>query len=80
MDHESRQVLRALSKLRTSDQELLRLAVWEELSMSEVAEVLGISEAAAKKRSARARTALARTYERLERTGSSPVAQKGGAW
>jgi RNA polymerase sigma factor (sigma-70 family) len=80
MDHESRQVLEALSKLRRSDQELLRLAVWEELPSSQIAAALGISEAAAKKRSTRAKAALMKSFERLEKIKSSPAAQKGGAW
>jgi RNA polymerase sigma-70 factor (ECF subfamily) len=36
----------ALSKLKPSDQELLRLHAWEELSRIEIAQVLGISVAA----------------------------------
>ncbi len=80
MNHDSRQVVQALSKLRPSDQELLRLLVWEELSSSEIATVLGISVAAAKKRSTRAKTALARSYRSLETRTSSPAAQEGGAW
>lgn len=79
MDHESRQVLGALSKLKPADQELLRLSVWEEMSSSEIAIVLGISEVAAKKRYTRARAALARSYQGLEKTNPSPAAQKGGA-
>ncbi len=79
-NHESRQVLEALSKLRPSDQELLRLSVWEELSSSQIAVVLDISVSAAKKRSTRARAALLRAYESLQRQTSSPAAQKGGVW
>jgi RNA polymerase sigma-70 factor (ECF subfamily) len=79
MDQESRQVLDALSKLRPADQELLRLVVWEELSSTEIASVLGVSEVAARKRSTRAKAALVRSYERLERTNKSPAAQRGGA-
>ena len=56
MNHESRQVLEALSKLRPSDQEVLRLSVWEGLGHSDIGRVLDISEEAAKKRFARART------------------------
>ena len=35
--------LEALSRLSASDQELLRLVAWEELSHAEIAEVMGIS-------------------------------------
>ncbi len=80
MDQESQQVLRALSRLRVADQEVLRLAVWEELSPSDVATVLGISEAAARKRSTRAKAALINSYERLQRANSSTAAQRGGTW
>lgn len=78
MGNESRQVLNALLKLRPADQELLLLSVWEELSSSEIATVLGISKAATKKRFTRAKTALTRSYQRLERTNASPAAQRGG--
>ena len=78
MNHESRQVLEALSKLKAADQEVLRLSVWEGLSHKDIGRVLDISEEAAKKRFARARTSLARTYDRLERQTVSPAARKGG--
>jgi RNA polymerase sigma-70 factor (ECF subfamily) len=40
---ETEPVLDALSRLSPSDQELLRLVAWEELSHAEIAEVMGIS-------------------------------------
>jgi RNA polymerase sigma factor (sigma-70 family) len=40
---ETEPVLEALSRLSQTDQELLRLVAWEELSHAEIAEVLGIS-------------------------------------
>lgn len=80
-DQESQLVLQALSRLKPSDQELLRLTVWEELGHKEIALVLGLSTDAVKKRASRARKALAREFERVEqRQESSPAAQKGGAW
>lgn len=79
MDYDSRQIVEALSRLSRADQELLRLTVWEELTSSQIAVVLGISEAAAKKRSSRARAALVRSYQRLERSTTTPTAQQGGA-
>lgn len=39
---ESRQVLDALARLRPIDQEILRLAIWEELGYSEIASVLDV--------------------------------------
>lgn len=44
----------ALFTLRESDRELIRLRAWEELAPAEIAEILGISTAAARKRLARA--------------------------
>jgi RNA polymerase sigma-70 factor (ECF subfamily) len=44
----------ALETLRPADQEILRLRAYEELTLPEIAEVLGCSVDAAKKRSARA--------------------------
>lgn len=80
-DQESRAVLEALSRLRPTDQEVLRLRVWEELGHKEVGEVLGISVDAVKKRVSRAQRKLAREFESVERRHSpSPAAQKGGAW
>lgn len=76
IDHESRQVIEALSRLRHRDQEILRLSVWEQFTHAEMGLVLGISEEAAKKRFARARTALARTYDRLDRQKMSPLLRK----
>lgn len=81
LDQESRLVLEALSRLREADQEVLRLTVWEELAHTEIAEVLGVSTDAVKKRASRARQKLAREFEKAEtKKVSSPAAQKGGAW
>lgn len=49
----------ALSRLRPGDQEILRLAAWEELSHQEIGSVLGISPNAAAIRLHRARKQLA---------------------
>ncbi len=79
MDNESRQVVSALAKLRPADQELLRLLVWEELPISDIATVLGINEAAARKRATRAKSALATSYRRLDREITSLTVQEEGA-
>ncbi|MEE8491899.1 MAG: RNA polymerase sigma factor [Acidimicrobiia bacterium] len=55
-----------LAQLRVEDQELLRLAAWEELSHDQIATVLGISVNAVGIRLHRARNRLGR---RLERAG-----------
>jgi RNA polymerase sigma-70 factor (ECF subfamily) len=58
-------ILRALSMLNGSDQELLRLSVWEGLDRTEMAVVLGIKENAVDQRLHRARNRLRERYERL---------------
>ncbi|MCG8592456.1 MAG: sigma-70 family RNA polymerase sigma factor [Proteobacteria bacterium] len=57
---EHEELLAALGTLRPADQEVLRLRVYEELSLAEIAAVLGCSVEAAKKRSARALRRLRR--------------------
>jgi len=64
---ERRTVLAALSRLRHSDQEVLRLAVWEELPHREIAQVVGCSESSVAVRLHRARTRLGREIGKEER-------------
>jgi RNA polymerase sigma factor (sigma-70 family) len=64
---ERKRVLIALSRLRESDQELLRLAVWEELPHREIAGVFGCSESSVAVRLHRARTRLGREIGKEER-------------
>ena len=54
----------ALERLGAEDQEILRLAGWEELSPQEIASVLGISQVAARSRLHRARRRLRDALER----------------
>lgn len=61
---EQSEALEALSRLRPQDQELLRLAVWEELSHREIGEVLGCSAHAVDQRKRRAAERLSREMER----------------
>ena len=56
--------LAALARLPAHQQELLRLAAWEELSLNEMAGVLGCSPNAAAIRLHRARRALQAAFER----------------
>ena len=81
MRQESRQLLNALGALNRTDQEILRLTAWEELTGAQIATVLGISPGAVRQRLYSAKKNLADEYNRLEnrRTGS-PAAEKGGAW
>jgi len=64
---ERRTVLAALSRLRGSDQEILRLAVWEELPHREIARVVGCSESSVAVRLHRARSRLGREIGKEER-------------
>ena len=60
-------VLTALSRLRPADQEILRLAVWEELPHRDIAGVVGCSESSVAVRLHRARTRLGREIGKEER-------------
>jgi RNA polymerase sigma-70 factor (ECF subfamily) len=66
---DAERVRAALATLRRGDQEILRLAAWEELTGEEIAFVLGISLAAAQQRTSRARQRLSRS-----------LARQGHAW
>jgi RNA polymerase sigma factor (sigma-70 family) len=56
--HEAGAISAALARLGHEDQEVLRLAAWEELAPGEIATVLGISQVAARSRLHRARRRL----------------------
>jgi RNA polymerase sigma factor (sigma-70 family) len=76
---EHRLVLEAAVRLGDADIEVLRLAAWEQLSMADIAAVLGIAPNAVKQRLHRAKRNLGREYRRLEsRRISTPAARKGG--
>ncbi len=77
-----REVVRLLDDMRSADAEILRLAAWEGLDISEIAVVLDITPDAAKQRLSRARRRLTDLYEgayamRNDTTGT-PNAQEGG--
>jgi RNA polymerase sigma-70 factor (ECF subfamily) len=64
----------ALDRLGSEDQEILRLAGWEELTPGEIAIVLGISQVAARSRLHRARRRLRAALQRgLEPEEPRPV-------
>jgi RNA polymerase sigma-70 factor (ECF subfamily) len=63
---------KGLSSLRPEDRELLTLSVWEDLTASEMARVLGCSENAAKLRLSRARKRLAGILEEREPARTDP--------
>ncbi len=71
--------LEAAARLAPTDAEVLRLVAWEQLSISDVAAVLGIAPYAVTQRLHRARRNLARHYRLLEAHLSTPDAPKGGA-
>ena len=80
-NHENQQVVEAVSKLRNTDREILRLAVWEDLDRPEIAIVLGITTDAVRQRLYEARKRLASEFERLERKQIPyPAVEKGGTW
>lgn len=62
-----RRVLDAAARLDPADQEILRLTLWEELSPSQAATVLGVTPEAARQRASRARGRLADEFRRLDR-------------
>ncbi len=63
-------VLMAMARLRESDQEILRLSAWEELSHRDIAVVVGCSEATVAVRLHRARNRLGKEIEKgLPRSG-----------
>ena len=64
---ERRTVLAALERLRPADQEILRLAVWEELPHRDIAGVVGCSESSVAVRLHRARSRLGRDIGKEER-------------
>lgn len=77
-DH--RLVLRAAASLGHTDGEVLRLATWEQLSIADIATMLGIEPNAVKQRLHRARRNLANEFRQLDaRSNSTPNALRGGA-
>jgi RNA polymerase sigma-70 factor (ECF subfamily) len=55
---EDRRVIQQLMSMRPADQEILRLAAWEDLNSGEIALVLGCSVNAAQQRLSRAKKRL----------------------
>ena len=74
-----REVLEALSRLDEIDREVVMLSLWEELSSPEVAEALGLTEAAVRKRKSRARRRLQKQLEPTEQVGNViPITEAEG--
>jgi len=74
------QVRDAVGQLRISDREVLLLSAWEGLSHGQIAEVLGLSQAAIDKRLSRAKQRLAKKYEARTRFNMHrpPASAAGG--
>lgn len=75
-------VVRALAELSDRDQEILRLAAWDELPHDTIAGLLGCSVDAVDQRIHRAKRRLARQYESMTRRTHSVRAvahERGGA-
>jgi RNA polymerase sigma-70 factor (ECF subfamily) len=77
-NEEYRMVIKASSRLKPIDQEVLRLTLWEELPHADIAMVLGIEVSAVKQRAYRARHNLATEYLKLNKGPQPPAAPKGG--
>ena len=76
--HEYDLVIEASTNLRPLDQEVLRLAIWEELGHAEIADLLDSTVPAVRQRFHRAKRALAKQYERIGGVLPPPaVAQEG---
>jgi RNA polymerase sigma-70 factor (ECF subfamily) len=74
---EYNRVLAATARLRPADQEILRLAAWEELPHDQISRLLGCSVAAVDQRLHRAKKRLAKEYQRTNPPGS-PRTEEGG--
>ncbi|MDH3605600.1 MAG: sigma-70 family RNA polymerase sigma factor [Acidimicrobiia bacterium] len=70
-------VLAAASRLRPADQEILRLAAWEELPHDQISRLLGCSVAAVDQRLHRAKKRLAKEFSRTHVPGH-PQTEEGG--
>ena len=81
---EGEHMVRVLSSLRPNDQELVLLAYWEELSHTEIGQLLGCSKAAVDARIHRVlermRKAMRRTGHKASREAGRASAAKEQAW
>jgi len=71
------QVLAATARLRPADQEILRLAAWEELPHDQISRLLGCSVTAVDQRIHRAKKRLAKEYAKVHVPGR-PQTEEGG--
>lgn len=78
-DHRVDQALAALDQLSATDQELLRLAIWDDLPQSDIARILGITENAVYQRLFRARSRLKARFDRIEAKSSQQTPEEASA-
>ncbi len=69
----ARRILGVLDQLKPTDQEILRLKAWEDLSNADIAKVMGLSVRAVETRLSRARKELGRRAEALSFSESRAV-------
>ena len=69
--------MESASHLKPTDQEILKLSLWEELSHAEISVALDLGPDAVRQRLSRALKNLTKTYNRLEQR-TAPAAQEGG--
>ena len=77
---QDRALIRSLGRLGDSDQEVLRLSIWEEMTAKDIGLVVGCSTSAAEQRLHRAKKHLAQKLSpSLQRTSPSPQSfEEGG--
>ncbi len=81
-NEEEAEVISALSRLRPPDREIIQLTLWEELSPTDIADLLGISRAAVDQRYSRAKRRLAGELARqtqVKRRATGITRAEGGA-
>lgn len=76
--NEDGEAIRALRRMKPTDQEVLMLAAWEELSGPEIARALGITVAAAEQRLHRAKQRFARSLQPQTTTAGPATAGSNG--
>lgn len=77
-DEDATEVIEALSRLRPADREVIQLALWEELSPVEIAEVLGVSRSAVDQRYSRAKKRLSHELASATRKRTTRARTEGG--
>jgi RNA polymerase sigma-70 factor (ECF subfamily) len=73
-NEQDEEALKTLARLRETDQEVIRLAIWEEMSAREIGLVIGCSTSAAEQRLHRAKKRLAKKLSptTVHRSDASP--------